>query len=611
MEHHTDWVNDIIVCCGGRNLISASSDTTLKVWNAHKGFCMSTLGTHKDYVKALAYAKDKEQVASAGLDRAIFLWDVNTLTALTASNNMVTTSSLTGNKDSIYSLAMNPSGSVIVSGSTEKVIRVWDPRTCQKLMKLKGHSDNVRALVVNRDGTQCLSASSDGTIRLWSLGQQRCILTIRAHDEGVWALQVNESFNQCFSGGRDKKLIATDLRNPENHAVICEESSPILKMILVPPDNNSIWVATTDSCIKNWYLAHNILKSSSHSCWSDNDSDLSPPLNSKPEAVIRGNPALRQYHICNDKRFIITKDTDNNVAIYDVLKAIKTDDLGQVDMEEEIKKRFKPIYVPNWFTVDLKSGLLSIHLEEPDCLSAWISAKEFGFANPSDPAEPKLNLGHLLLQALLEYWPQIPIHSFNRSQHHSPSESDPPEGDPLTNGAGNGTNDGGDSSHNNDDCKKPSCRTDGCGKLECTGVNTIVQRPINQYFSVPLHTPIVFHEGGNRTLLRLQVGDARRETDDLLLQEIVPVWITDVLFFRNLPKYSKTAFFLFPHPSSGIKSYRKDRLTANDFLQIRKVIEHVYEKMIVPGSDGNASTASTTASGSGQSATHSSAIYSR
>ena len=41
-------------------------------------------------MKALAYAKDREQVASAGLDRAIFLWDVNTLTALTASNNTVT-----------------------------------------------------------------------------------------------------------------------------------------------------------------------------------------------------------------------------------------------------------------------------------------------------------------------------------------------------------------------------------------------------------------------------------------------------------------------------------------------------------------------------------------
>lgn len=43
-------------------VISASCDTTVKVWNAHKGFCMSTLRTHKDYVQALAYAKDREQV---------------------------------------------------------------------------------------------------------------------------------------------------------------------------------------------------------------------------------------------------------------------------------------------------------------------------------------------------------------------------------------------------------------------------------------------------------------------------------------------------------------------------------------------------------------------
>lgn len=87
---------------------------------------------------------------------------------------------------------MNPPGTVIASGSTEKVLRIWDPRTCSKLMKLRGHADNIKALVLNRDGSQCLSASSDGTIKLWSLGQQRCMQTFRVHTEGVWALLVIE-----------------------------------------------------------------------------------------------------------------------------------------------------------------------------------------------------------------------------------------------------------------------------------------------------------------------------------------------------------------------------------------------------------------------------------
>lgn len=40
---------------------------------------------------------------------------------------------------------------------------------------LQGHSDNIRALLVNDEGTLLLSGSSDHTIRLWDLGQQRCI----------------------------------------------------------------------------------------------------------------------------------------------------------------------------------------------------------------------------------------------------------------------------------------------------------------------------------------------------------------------------------------------------------------------------------------------------
>lgn len=77
---------------------------------------------------------------------------------------------------------------------------------------------------------QCLSGSSDGTIRLWSLGQQRCVATYRVHDDSVWALQANESFTTVYSGGRDRRVWATDLLNPDYRTLICEEKSPILKV---------------------------------------------------------------------------------------------------------------------------------------------------------------------------------------------------------------------------------------------------------------------------------------------------------------------------------------------------------------------------------------------
>lgn len=50
-------------------------------------------------------------------------------------------------------------------------------------------------------------------------------------------------------------------------------------------------------------------------------------------------------------------------------------------------------------------------------------------------------------------------------------------------------------------------------------------------------------------------------------------------------------FYVLPHKDLGYKSFKRERLVANDFLQIRKVIEHVYEKVIGNGSDAGSSAA--------------------
>ena len=59
----------------------------------------------------------------------------------------------------------------------------------------------------------------------------------------------------------------------------------------------------------------------------------------EPDLVISGGPSIKQYHILNDKRHILTKDTDSHVAMYDVLKAQRVEDLGKVDFEQETKNR--------------------------------------------------------------------------------------------------------------------------------------------------------------------------------------------------------------------------------------------------------------------------------
>lgn len=50
-----------------------------------------------------------------------------------------------GIKGSVYAVAMDAMGTLLVAGSPESAIRVSDPRTGAKAFKLRGHTDNIRS----------------------------------------------------------------------------------------------------------------------------------------------------------------------------------------------------------------------------------------------------------------------------------------------------------------------------------------------------------------------------------------------------------------------------------------------------------------------------------
>ena len=259
--------------------------------------------------------------------------------------------------------------------------------------------------------------------------------------------QANETFSTVFSGGRDKLVFVTEPRCPDRQVLLCEESEPVLKMLLTP-DNSSLYIATTDSAIRCWPL-NNRLSHVEEFCDNDEEKALIPVM-TQPDWTIKGGPSIRHYSLLNDKRHVLTKDTHDNVVLWDILKAFKVEELGKVDFEQEKKKRNKPIFVPNWFTVDLKTGMLTIHLAEKrddvDCLSAWVSAKDAGFSN-QDNADTKINYGELLLKALFEHWPRTYL-----IEEDDPSEE--------------------------------------CG-TGVTSHNGHAPHPGNEYFVIPPHTPVI------------------------------------------------------------------------------------------------------------------------
>ena len=68
---------------------------------------------------------------------------------------------LKGNTDTITSISFSPDGTVIVSGSVDKKIRIWDAKTGGYVMK--PHTSDVSSVCFSTDGTHNVSSS-------WNIG---------------------------------------------------------------------------------------------------------------------------------------------------------------------------------------------------------------------------------------------------------------------------------------------------------------------------------------------------------------------------------------------------------------------------------------------------------
>jgi hypothetical protein len=86
------------------------------MWQIDSGECQ-VLSGHTDDVFALAFHPDGRRLASAGRDRAVWLWDLARGEAVAR---------LQGHTSYVWSLAFSPDGTTLASGSGDFTVRLWD-----------------------------------------------------------------------------------------------------------------------------------------------------------------------------------------------------------------------------------------------------------------------------------------------------------------------------------------------------------------------------------------------------------------------------------------------------------------------------------------------------
>jgi len=142
--------------------ISGSTDGSVAVSNITSGTVMAAYREHSGSVECTAFLTGLPCGVSGSLDKSIKVWDLNT---------MQTRVSLP-HDDGIVKLVCLPSmPNLIFSASLDTYLRVWDARSGNLVHKLEGHTNQILDFDVARisSGIQIVSGSEDYTVRVWEL----------------------------------------------------------------------------------------------------------------------------------------------------------------------------------------------------------------------------------------------------------------------------------------------------------------------------------------------------------------------------------------------------------------------------------------------------------
>ena len=203
---------------------------------------------HGGSIQSVAFSPmDNALVASAGGHNTIKLWNLrnNTMKALNA------------HKDKVNSVAFSPDGKLLVSGSEDSTIKIWDVSQWQNIETHEPitvrMSSPVHTVVFHPDGQ--LLATSGRHAKLLDITNQAEIATLQ-HDNWVWtvAFSSDESYLATDDGvGTTVKV--WDIQQKQITTILEGHTSDI-NFVKFSPDDRTLASASWGGEIKLWAVSN-------------------------------------------------------------------------------------------------------------------------------------------------------------------------------------------------------------------------------------------------------------------------------------------------------------------------------------------------------------------